>query len=619
MFRYLVAIWDEGSTPSGAAAGTLQQLTRPAPGWTTGIEEPGLFARYATHPCCFDGAMRIGASFGVILGTMYPARTQSHSKSPSVVRELPDEQSEAIIQSRGRHLISHFWGSYVLLLREPSTRSVYVLRGPMSRLPCFQVRVGNVTILFSFVDDYLSLSSIRPTINWDALGAQMTFGDYLSNETCLNEMKSVECGECVRYCRNEQRTTAYWLPVTYQEDAHHAPFLEATHSLRETTQFCVDACASSHKVVLQALSGGLDSSIVLSCLSRSIDRLGLNAVTYFSRGSGDERAFARSMAKRVGCRLYELARNDNLDLRVFTNCIRTVRPVLHFTAPDSASRNTAIARECGASIIVDGGLGDNVFGSNVDPGMLVECYRQRGVSMELLTATLNYAKLTRQSLWQVARAALVDGTRNVRNFSVFEATRRRHKCDYASTMTLVSTECLDRYVRMQNRFVHPWLCNSRAAAPGSLGLLIGLIVVTSACYHSAFARPDEPARESPLACQPLVEWALRTPGYLHVYGAQNRAVARSAFTDVLPESVIARGTAKGGPELWLKDVINKNLVFLREFLLDGQLVKARLIDRRRLETVLSSQMITSEVVVADIFSKLYMEAWLHQWNLVGVR
>jgi asparagine synthase (glutamine-hydrolysing) len=220
---------------------------------------------------------------------------------------------------------------------------------------------------------------------------------------------------------------------------------------------------------------------------------------------------------------------------------------------------------------------------------------------------------------QVVSAALADNANTEVDFSLFENTKGRFNSDYAATMTLASSECLDRYDTVCKRFIHPWLRSARRSSPGSLGLLAGLMSVTSACYHSAFAGPDEPSRVSPLASQPIVEWSLRTPAHLHIAGAQNRAVARSAFSDVLSDAVISRGTAKGGPELWLRDVMNNNLAFLREFLLDGHLVKARLIDRKKLELNLSRRMITSKVIVTDIFAKLYMEAWLHQWHLVGVQ
>ena len=167
---------------------------------------------------------------------------------------------------------------------------------------------------------------------------------------------------------------------------------------------------------------------------------------------------------------------------------------------------------------------------------------------------------------------------------------------------------------MADRFLHPWLKESRRIAPGSHGLLFGLITVTSAIYHSPFSDPHDPLRVSPLVSQPLLEIALRMPTHLHCKFAQDRAVARAAFADVLPPEILQRGLGKGGPTLWVRDVIESNTGFLREFLLDGILVRQRLIDRKKLETVLSPRIAKSTVIAGDIFAKLYIEAWLRAWQ-----
>jgi hypothetical protein len=91
-------------------------------------------------------------------------------------------------------------------------------------------------------------------------------------------------------------------------------------------------------------------------------------------------------------------------------------------------------------------------------------------------------------------------------------------------------------------------------------------------------------------------------------------VARAAFEDVLPPEILQRGLGKGGPGLWIKDVIDNNTGFLREFLLDGVLARRRLIDRTKLETVLSPRIAKSSVVACDIFAKLYIEVWLRAWQ-----
>ena len=180
-------------------------------------------------------------------------------------------------------------------------------------------------------------------------------------------------------------------------------------------------------------------------------------------------------------------------------------------------------------------------------------------------------------------------------------------------MTLASADAFDRYQAIARRFLHPWLRDVRSLAPGSHMLLYGLIVATSTAHHSPFAGPDDPPRISPLISQPLVETALRIPAYLHFTNAENRALARAAFADRLPALVLQRGTGKGGPDLWAKDVMERNMDFLREYFLDGILVQRGLLDRSKVEAVVSPRIEKSTAVVSDVFTKLYIEAWLRKW------
>jgi asparagine synthase (glutamine-hydrolysing) len=320
------------------------------------------------------------------------------------------------------------------------------------------------------------------------------------------------------------------------------------------------------------------------------------------------------MAHAVNCKLVERTRNQALDLRRIDDCNRTVRPVLNFSAPDTESRNATLARELKASAIFNGELGDNVFGSHPCPGALVECVRRVGFGRRFLSAAMDYAMLTRQSLWRTLTAARSESraTASDPDFSSLMEMQRRYGATTARSLILASPEAEDHCNTLGERFIHPWLKQSRQLAPGSHSLLFGLITVTSTSYHSPFSDPSDPPQASPLISQPLVEAALRIPADLHCKGARDRAVAREAFADVLPTDVLHRGLGKGGPGLWAKDVVENNYEFLRDYLLDGILVRRRLIDRNKLETALSPRIAKSTVIVGDIFAKLYIEAWLRK-------
>jgi len=516
-------------------------------------------------------------------------------------------------------MVRDYWGYYVAALLYPEASSCLVMRSPASPVACFQVNLGSLTFFFSHLDDFTRLEMTPLSINWDCIAAQVAGGDYLTNETAINEVASMECGECLE-CRPDGRFKyTYWDPRSFLEERTLECFPDVAQMVRNSTEYCVNALSSPHGNILVTLSGGLDSSIVLSSLSRSPHKPFVTAVNYHSRGTGDERRFARSMARTVNCGLVERVRNQSLDLRRIEDCNRTVRPVLNFSAPDTEARNITLARELHASAIFDGELGDNIFGSHPGPEALVECFKRFGLGRRFLSVAIDYAMLKKQSLWQTLTAAYRECESIARypDFNSMRAVQRHYGESRARSLMLASPEVEEHCGSMEDRFIHPWLKGSRLLAPGSRSLLFGLIVITSTPYHSPFSKPSDPPLVSPLASQPLVELALRIPAYLHCNYARDRPIARMAFADALPSDILQRGLGKGGPALWVKDVVECNSEFLREYLLNGILVRERLLDRKKLETVLSPRIAKSTVIATDIFAKLYIEAWLRKWPLTA--
>jgi asparagine synthase (glutamine-hydrolysing) len=616
MLRYLIAVGNpKNNSDSERIAELRRRILNSPDNWRTAIDVPGMYAASVHHLHTIDSAITLSKNRGVIFGAFFQSDERWRGNSSSIIGSIPENEAEAIFRSRGRSMTRDYWGYYVAALLHAEKSHCLVIRSPVSPLPCFQASMGDFTVFFSSIDDFAALGLMRLSINWDCITAQVAGGDYLTNETALNEITSVEGGECVE-CRSDGRfKTAYWDPRSILAEKSLKSFSEATRTVRDTTEYCVSALSSPHRHILMTLSGGLDSSIVLSSLSRSPHRPCITAINYSSRGTGDERRFARSMARAVNCKLVERSRNQGLNLRRIDECNRTVRPVLNFSAPDTEARNIALARELNASAIFNGELGDNVFGSNPGPGSLVECIRTFGLGRQYLSVAMDYAMLKKQSLWMTFASTLRecrDATRHA-DFSSWMEMRRHHGLHRARSMVLASEEAEDHCRAMGDRFIHPWLMQSRRIAPGAHSLLFGLIAVTSTSYHSPFSGPADPPKVSPLVSQPLMEAALRMPAYLHCKHAQNRPVARAAFADVLPAQILQRGLGKAGPTLWAKDVVENNRAFLLEYLLDGILVRQRLVDRQKLETVLSPRIVKSTVIVGDILAKLYIEAWLRKW------
>jgi asparagine synthase (glutamine-hydrolysing) len=102
-------------------------------------------------------------------------------------------------------------------------------------------------------------------------------------------------------------------------------------------------------------------------------------------------------------------------------------------------------------------------------------------------------------------------------------------------------------------------------------------------------------------------------------GGWDRAIARRAFYNELPREVAHR-RYKGGIEAHIKSVVDTNLTFVRELLLDGALVQAGVVDRKQLATVLSGKITRrTESNTTEILDLVGIEAWLRRWPNQGCR
>jgi asparagine synthase (glutamine-hydrolysing) len=467
VFRYLILVWNINSASDCDAARTIRRRMQISPvSWLSVFDRPGMYVACDGHEFSSDAAIPFDNGRGVILGTMFPSSAPRYSGEPTPIRLLPLSHSDEVLRSMGRSLISSFWGYYVAALHYPENAGAIVLRAPACSLPCFHAEQGTVHVFFSRLDDCIDLKLSPLSINWDSITAQVAGGDYLSNEPAFREIHGIECGESV-HCNSSGCTRqTYWDPRSFLEERFPMKFDEAAQTVRNVTEHCVRALSSAHGRILVKVSGGLDSSIVLSSLSRAPHRPSVTAVNYFSRGSGDERSFARNIAGATNCPLVERPRNRELDFRCFLDCNRTVRPVLNFSAPDTEVRNIALARELNATAIFDGELGDNLFGSHPGPGALVECFRQSGLGRGFLGVALDYSLLTRQSLWRTLAVARREARSAAANpdFSVASEMLSVRGAKDAGSVALASAAAVEHSTNMGDRLLHPWLKQSRRIA-----------------------------------------------------------------------------------------------------------------------------------------------------------
>jgi len=463
------------------------------------------------------------------------------------------------------------------------------------------MQLESVYVYFSWIDDAVRLG-LRCSVNWPYIAAALCYSSLRVQETGIQGVQELIGGECVRHQGGKRTSAQLWSPLDFTSEGPVDDPALAIMDLRQRVLDSVSAWATQHDSVLHLLSGGLDSSIVLSGLisTPSPPRVTCLNVHYPSK-SGDEREWARTCAAKFKRPLVERAQDVAIDLK----CLQMVH---RFAAPDNClfhleeRAQAQIALEHEATAISSGWGGDQLFFASSGSVTVAEFVLQRGLSRGWLRAALDAARLDSTSLWSVLSHT---------GRQLLTSRRWRVSDEAGRCKGLVAQGVIAQVVR-DEKFVHPWFRNIPRGISTEKAWH-AYTLCTPLPFYTPFARLGDPEHVEPLYTQPLIELMLRIPTYLLTVRGWDRALARRAFQDDLPKEIVIR-RGKGTQDEYARTVFNRNAQWVREVLLDGQLVARGLLDRQAVQAVVSRNPSKVGAYMGELFSSLSVEVWLQRWS-----
>jgi asparagine synthase (glutamine-hydrolysing) len=432
-----------------------------------------------------------------------------------------------------------------------------------------------VKIYFSFLPDLAALRLVELSINWTFV-ARMFLKLMQSHATGCNEVSEVLCGERIELERNlAERRTKFWNPLEVIQARRIDDPMQAAAAVRSVTRSCVHAWASLHPNIVHLLSGGLDSSIVLSCLNDARTAGTITCINRFSPGAdGDERSYARLVASATGRRLVEAQRSADFNIDELCNVRLSERPQGYLALLGQSHSEMQLAREVGASAIFGGRFGDQVFYSSDLALSCADYVSDVGLRPGLIPVASSAARAANSSFWRVMKLALKKGmVRSSVNPNI----------PVLRPNSLVNAPVLLRLQDLRAEDL-PYSDSARGAdsscyIPPGKQLHVLSLATPDGCYVPNYSEADA-QYVSPLLSQPLVELCLQIPTYVLTSGGWDRAVARNAFARDLPTEIVRR-RSKGGQAQHTAEIFQRHRAFLRDLLLNGELVRADILDRAR--------------------------------------
>jgi asparagine synthase (glutamine-hydrolysing) len=470
---------------------------------------------------------------------------------------------------------------------DPDRQSHRIYRDPSGHVPCYHYAEANHDIFMSDLDMARTLRGIQFLIDDDALARTLAFPTCRDDRTAIVGVTEVLPGHAMVLELGRTEIQTSWSPWDHSEAGESAD--EPTR-LRDAIVGAVAMTANGSDHVLLELSGGLDSSILAACLHR----LGatFSVVTYVPFGpKGDERHFADTVARAYGCAAFVRYPDASHIDPVRSRAAHLPRPSARCFSQEFERLGAELAAEIGAHAVLNGGAGDTVLGYFPSAAPVVDRWRAEGSWSGLADTVRDVAISRNVSMRAVVLAAIQ------------QARRARRTPSPAPNLSFLTLPTVERITAVY----HPWLDQGCMRLPGKLSQIRSLVGIYA--HLEGAGRGPEVPMVYPFMMQPVLEAALRIPSWRSCAGGRDRAVARAAFADDLPDLIRLR-RSKGTFDGLTFDIFHRHRSLIADMILDGHLARTQMVDREAVATYFRQEAIPRGRDLNRLLALVDCEAWI---------
>jgi asparagine synthase (glutamine-hydrolysing) len=574
--RYLLVVGDDGRKRAA-----LIRRAAAATGLTLSFANHRIAA--LTDPSCPCLPVR---EAGCILGSLF------HRHGPAQrLSLLSPSDAAAIAESAGQALLTSFWGTYVAAI--DCAGSTRVVRDPSGDFPCYFAEAGGFTIFGADAELLVRSGASDGGVDVEEIGRQLFRAFVPVPATALAGIRELLAGFSMRVPGDSGEQQQCWNPWDHVHPRDEEPPATAER-LSRTIRHSVHAIGSRHDRLLLSVSGGLDSSIVATCLARA--GADLICLTMFTGDpAGDERVFARTLCDKLGVPLIERPyRLEDVDLDT-PMAANLPRPKDRLQALAFERVHYAVASEVGASAFVTGNGGDHVFGFSQSAAPVADRYLAEGLTRNIASSLIDVCRQTGCSLadaigqaWRLAHARP--------GYRVRPNPRFLHP-DFVAGLG-------------PKDWHHPWLDAPPDALPGKAAHVATILRVQPNLEPSLGG--GYPVL-NPLVAQPIVEACLEIPSWAWRAGGRDRSLVRRAFAKQLPPIVLNR-RIKGTPGRFAAQLLDRFRGPIRDRLLGGRLAAAGVVDTAALDRILAGERPVPDLERVRILELANVEAWISHWT-----
>ena len=213
-----------------------------------------------------------------------------------------------LYEERGLDMVHELRGIFAFSIWDATRERLVIARDRLGVKPVYYTIAGGYLLWASEIKSLLTHPAVSADLNEDALVQYLTYAAVPAPDTLFAGIKKLAAGQMLVAERGNISVTQWWTPAGHDLPAGLATDDEAgiAEHLREllTSSVTEQTMADVPHGVL--LSGGVDSGLILSILSRTLrEPVRTFSVGFEDNGHFDERFQARATAKQFGADHHE--------------------------------------------------------------------------------------------------------------------------------------------------------------------------------------------------------------------------------------------------------------------------------------------------------------------------
>lgn len=274
-----------------------------------------------------------------------------------------------LYEDEGMGCLEHLNGMFAFALWDSRQQKIWLVRDRLGIKPLFYWWDGQRLIFASEIKAILCDPDVRREIDWEALDLYLTLNYIPAPWTIFKNIRKLAPGNYLLAKKGEIQINPYWDIPKAQIDTNSIPgkdennpkMADPIHQLRLLTEEAVKRRLVADVSLGAFLSGGIDSSIIVSLMARNATHpIKTFSIGYKDLPSFDETGYAREVAKFYNTEHQEFKLSYKDLLEVFPTVLESLDEPF---ADSSAVPTFIVSRETKnhVTVALSGDGGDELF------------------------------------------------------------------------------------------------------------------------------------------------------------------------------------------------------------------------------------------------------------------